>query len=47
MQIEVCLIFFSTVGLKLTGEPWIEGYAMTMVVQADDLYGGYINPDWM
>lgn len=47
MQIEMCLIFFSTGMLKISGPRWANGTAMTFVVQVDDLYGGYFNPDWL
>jgi hypothetical protein len=47
MQLEMCLIFFSTAGLKLSGKHWTEGNALHFVVQLDDLYGKFFNPDWL
>jgi hypothetical protein len=47
MQFQMCLIFFSSGGLKLSGEYWKNGTALYRVVQNDSLYGGYFNPDWL
>lgn len=47
VQIQVCLIYFSTGGLKVGGYPWAEGYALYQVVHNDGLYGGWFNPEWM
>lgn len=47
MQIQICLIYFSTGGLKRGGKPWAEGYALYQVVHNDALYGGFANPEWM
>ena len=47
VQFQMCLIYFSTGGLKLSGPSWQNGTALYKVTQEDSLYGGYWNPDWM
>lgn len=47
VQIQMCLIYFSTGGLKWGGKPWVDGYALYQVVHNDSLYGCWVNPDWM
>ncbi|KAL7575316.1 hypothetical protein ACA910_001836 [Epithemia clementina (nom. ined.)] len=47
MQWQMCLIFFSSGGLKVSGESWQNGTAMYTVVQGQVLYGGYFNPSWL
>jgi hypothetical protein len=47
MQIQLCLVFFSSGGLKQIGASWRDGTALYRVVQHDALYGGYFNPEWI
>jgi hypothetical protein len=44
VQIEMCLIYFSTSMLKWTGPEWKDGTALYYVIQLEDLYGGILNP---
>jgi hypothetical protein len=44
MQIQMCLIFLSTVMLKFGGREWWDGTAMFYVIHLDDLYGKVFNP---
>ena len=44
VQIQMCLVYFSTSALKWTGREWKKGTALYYVVQLDDLYGGLLNP---
>jgi hypothetical protein len=47
VQIEMCLIYFSTVSSKFQGEEWMTGIALWYVVHLDDLYGLFLNPSWV
>lgn len=44
VQLQMCLIFTSTVLLKWSAAEWRDGTAMYYVVHADDLYGKVFNP---
>jgi len=47
MQLEMCIIFFSSTICKLQGPTWRDGTAMNIVVQQECLYGGIFNPDFL
>lgn len=45
VQIEMCLIFLSTVTSKFQGDDWTDGTALWYVVHQKDTYGLFLNPD--
>jgi hypothetical protein len=47
VQIEMCLIYLSTVASKFQGEEWTSGIALWYVVHLNDLYGMLFNPSWL
>ena len=47
IQFQMCLIYFSTGGLKASGYYWRNGTALYITVQEDSLFGGYYNPEWL
>lgn len=44
IQLQLCFIYVSTVILKWTSQDWQSGHALYYVVQLDDMYGGFFNP---
>jgi len=47
VQIEMCLIYLSTVISKFQGEEWTGGIALWYVVHLKDTYGMWLNPNWI